>query len=100
MGLANEITYDGKLECVSEMVAQRKIKMNEKFTSLKSSILVSENFSKIFTNSIIFIDTSEIMKSFTSSNTDANENRISNKTEVEIVYNLCKIFYKVFLFKQ
>ena len=31
MSLANEITYNGKLECVSDAVAQRKIKMNELF---------------------------------------------------------------------
>lgn len=31
MSLANEITYDGKLECVSEEIAEKKIIMNEDF---------------------------------------------------------------------
>jgi hypothetical protein len=31
MSLANEITYNGKLECVSEEIAEKKIIMNEDF---------------------------------------------------------------------
>ena len=31
MSLANEITYDGKLQCVSKEIAEKKIIMNEDF---------------------------------------------------------------------
>jgi DNA replication ATP-dependent helicase Dna2 len=85
MSLANQITYSGKLECVSSLIAERKIKMNPKFS-------MPEKVQRIFADSVVFIDTSEIMK--LSATTNATENVTSNLTEVEIVFNLCRIFNK------
>ena len=38
------------------------------------------------------------MKSIGVTSSDPNENRLSNKTEVEIVFKICKIFSKVKFF--
>lgn len=60
--------------------------------------MTHSKIAKAFTNPIVFIDTSELMKTVANDGADQNENRVVNKTEIEIVYELCRIFFKVNIF--
>jgi hypothetical protein len=59
----------------------------------------------IFKQSVIFIDTSELMKpvlaqmASNSNEIQSTENRTINRTECEIVNSLCETFHKVSFFK-
>jgi len=47
---------------------------------------------QILSKSVIFLDTSILARQ------ETNEQKIVNQTEIEIVYNLCRILFKVRLF--
>ena len=55
-----------------------------------------EHIKSIFTKSVVFVDTSELLKSTSENEQTENEvNRTVNKTECEIVRILCEAFKKV-----
>lgn len=83
MALANEISYEGKLKCPSEIISNKILKMDSQI-SLENDIL-----QMIFTKSILFIDTSGLK------NDTVDENRRSNGIEIKIIAKLSQIFLKV-----
>lgn len=76
MGLANDITYSGKLKCVSELIANSRLKfsINENLTSLMNTLV---------NKSIVFIDTSDLIKKI--SNDEYGDLKTSNDLECKIV---------------
>ena len=92
MYLANEITYSGKLKCVSEIVADSVIKVDQSILSR----VVNDSLRFILTSPIVFIDTSEIIRKLNlPSQATTNEYRTVNDVECKIVSRLCDLFYKV-----
>ena len=90
--MANEITYCGKLKCVSEAVAESSIKIDQ--AVLKK--VVNDNLKFILTSPIVFIDTSEIIKKLNlPSEPTTNDYKTVNPIECKIVSQLCELFYKV-----
>ncbi len=92
MCLANQLTYSGKLKCVSEKTANAGIEMNPGFLpSVKS-----EKIKKIFACSVVFIDTSRLEKEANELlESSGTESKISeNLIECGIVSDLCEVFYK------
>ena len=95
MKLANEMTYESKLQCISETVPNISIKMDQNYLSG----IESSKMKQILNDSIVFIDTTEIIKNMLLSNTNneektvkSNDLKTQNQIEIEIVYKLCKIF--------
>ncbi len=41
MSLANEISYDGKLKCLSDEVANKKLEFNERFLTMVIIIFIN-----------------------------------------------------------
>ncbi len=96
MDLANRVTYSGKLQCVSDEIANARVEMNAHFMKRVSSERIK---SLLFTESVVFLDTSELMRPILNERpaVDAeasNENKTVNRTECALVRDLCQIFYR------
>lgn len=92
MNLANHITYNGKLQCLSSLTANSFIDINPEFLSS----IKQEKLKKIFTKSVVFIDTSNLIKSTNMDNScEERDKKIINKTESEIIEILVQIYFKV-----
>jgi len=95
MDLANFLTYSGKLKCVSEKTANASIRMNPDFLlSVKC-----EKILKIFSSSVVFIDTSSLEVADNGELDDETTNGaesklVENMIECGIVSDLCGLFYK------
>ena len=95
MRLANEMTYESKLQCISETVPNICVKMDQDYLKSVESIKMKQ----ILSDSIVFIDTSEIVKNIIKHDKDNEDNMVisndfktQNKLEIEIIYKLCNIF--------
>jgi hypothetical protein len=83
MALANEISYEGKLKCLSETISNKTLEMNRNMNT-------ENNLLKLLsTKSILFIDTSELK------NDKTDENKRLNAIEIDIISKLSQIFLKV-----
>jgi DNA replication ATP-dependent helicase Dna2 len=98
MKLANAMTYDSKLQCISDTIPNICVQMDQNYL-LNSDH--SHKMMQILSDSIVFIDTSEIIKKLTVSDGETNESgplnnelKTQNRVEIEIVYKLCEIFSK------
>jgi DNA replication ATP-dependent helicase Dna2 len=98
MALANRLTYANKLQCVCEKVASGRLHMSQAFlATLAATTSSSAQLSKVFTDSVVFIDTSEVMKakawSCEQEDEDEDERRTVNAIECEVVRALCQLFH-------
>lgn len=94
MNLANTITYNGKLQCLSASTATSFIEICPKFLSK----IEPEKIRNVFTKSVIFIDTTNLVRKFNASNSsEGYELRLENRLESEIVKILVQTYLKVFL---
>lgn len=94
MNLANKITYNGKLQCLSASTAASFIDICSNFLSK----IQLEKIRNVFTKSVIFIDTTNLVRKFKASTcSEGYELRVENKLESEIVKILVQTYLKVFL---
>jgi DNA replication ATP-dependent helicase Dna2 len=97
MDLANRMTYAGKLRCVSDLVASSRLQMSAQFMQRHAES--GEFARKLFARSVVFLDTSELMRPILARqdddhDADKTENRTVNRTESQLVRQLCQIFVR------
>ena len=91
MWLANQLTYDDKLKCVSEQVSNAQLKLNADYKDKIKSVKLKQ----ILTSAVVLIDTSPIVLSSASCQNgvdkESHEGRTVNSLEVSIVSTMCRV---------